>query len=61
MKRKPVLFGILFILTGVQLVTTGLVAEMLSRTYHESQDKPIYAIREVLDAESSREDEVVEA
>jgi hypothetical protein len=59
--RPLLLFGILFILTGVQLVTTGLVAEMLSRTYHESQDKPIYAIREVLDAESSREDEVVEA
>jgi glycosyltransferase involved in cell wall biosynthesis len=59
--RPLLLFGILFILTGVQLVTTGLVAEMLSRTYHESQDKPIYAIREVLDAEPSREDEVVEA
>ncbi len=59
--RPLLLFGILFILTGVQLVTTGLVAEMLSRTYHESQDKPIYAIREVLEAESSREDEVVEA
>jgi glycosyltransferase involved in cell wall biosynthesis len=59
--RPLLLFGILFILTGVQLVTTGLVAEMLSRTYHESQDKPIYVIREVLDAESSREDEVVEA
>lgn len=59
--RPLLLFGILFILTGVQLVTTGLVAEMLSRTYHESQDKPIYAIREVLEAEPSREDEVVEA
>ncbi len=59
--RPLLLFGILFILTGVQLVTTGLVAEMLSRTYHESQDKPIYVIREVLDAESSREGEVVEA
>jgi len=58
--RPLLLFGILFLLTGVQLVTTGLVAEMLSRTYHESQDKPIYAIREVLEAESSREDEFVE-
>ena len=58
--RPLLLFGILFILTGVQLVTTGLVAEMLSRTYHESQDKPIYAIREVLDAEPSRADELVE-
>ena len=32
----------------------------MSRTYHESQDKPIYAIREVLEAESSRADELVE-
>ena len=37
----------LLIFTGVQLVTLGLLAEMLSRTYHESQDKPIYAIRDL--------------
>jgi glycosyltransferase involved in cell wall biosynthesis len=58
--RPLLLFGILLIFTGVQLVTLGLLAEMLSRTYHESQDKPIYAVREVLDAEPSRADELVE-
>jgi glycosyltransferase involved in cell wall biosynthesis len=58
--RPLLLFGILLIFTGVQLVTLGLLAEMVSRTYHESQDKPIYAVREVLDAESSRADELVE-
>jgi len=58
--RPLLLFGILLIFTGVQLVTLGLLAEMLSRTYHESQDKPIYAIREVLEAEPSRADELVE-
>ena len=35
--------------TGVQLVTLGLLAEMQARTYHESQNKPTYVIREVLE------------
>jgi hypothetical protein len=30
-------------------VTLGLLAELMSRTYHESQQKPIYVIREVLE------------
>jgi glycosyltransferase involved in cell wall biosynthesis len=42
--------GILLIFTGVQLLTMGLLAEMLARTYHESQDKPIYVIREIREA-----------
>ncbi|HOC19459.1 MAG TPA: glycosyltransferase family 2 protein [Vicinamibacterales bacterium] len=45
--RPLLLLGILLIFTGVQLVTLGLLAEMQARTYHESQDKPIYVIREV--------------
>ena len=45
--RPLLLFGILLIFTGVQLVTLGLLAEMQARTYHESQNKPIYVIREV--------------
>jgi hypothetical protein len=39
--------GILLIFTGVQLLTMGLLGEMLARTYHESQDKPIYVIKEI--------------
>jgi glycosyltransferase involved in cell wall biosynthesis len=45
--RPLLLFGILLIFTGVQLVTLGLLAELQARTYHESQDKPTYVIREV--------------
>ena len=45
--RPLLLFGILLVSTGVQLVTLGLLAEMQARTYHESQDKPIYTIREI--------------
>ena len=48
--RPLLLFGILLIFTGVQLITLGLLAELQSRTYHESQDKPIYVIREVREA-----------
>jgi glycosyltransferase involved in cell wall biosynthesis len=60
--NRPLFFvGIVMILTGVQLVMTGLLAEMLSRTYHESQDKPIYVIREVLEDEPSRPREVIGA
>ncbi len=46
--RPIVLLGILLVFTGVQLVTLGLLAEMLARTYHESQGKPVYVIRQVL-------------
>jgi glycosyltransferase involved in cell wall biosynthesis len=45
--RPLLLLGILLIVTGVQLVTIGLVAEIQARTYHESQSKPTYVIREV--------------
>jgi hypothetical protein len=49
--RMPlVLFGILLVFTGVQLVTLGLLAELQARTYHESQGKPVYVIRQILQA-----------
>lgn len=49
-ERMPlVMFAILLGFTGVQLVTLGLLAEMQARTYHESQGKPVYAIRRVLE------------
>ncbi len=47
--RPLLLFGILLAFTGVQLVTLGLLAELQVRTYHESQNKPTYYIRDVLD------------
>jgi glycosyltransferase involved in cell wall biosynthesis len=47
--RPLLLLGILLFFTGVQLVTLGLLAEMQARTYHESQNKPTYVIREVLE------------
>jgi glycosyltransferase involved in cell wall biosynthesis len=46
--RPIVLLALLFAMAGVQLVTLGLLGEMLARTYHESQGKPIYIIAEDL-------------
>ena len=53
--RPLLLFGIFLMFTGVQLVTLGLLAEMQARTYHESQDKPIYVIREVRESAPGEE------
>jgi glycosyltransferase involved in cell wall biosynthesis len=50
--RPLLLFGILLIFTGVQLITLGLLAELQARTYHESQDKPTYVIREIRESTS---------
>jgi len=55
--RPALLFGILLIFSGLQFLTMGLLAELQARTYHESQNKPIYAIREIL--ESAAESPVV--
>jgi glycosyltransferase involved in cell wall biosynthesis len=47
--RPLLLLAALLIILGVQMVSMGLVAEMVMRTYHEAQDKPIYVIRETLE------------
>jgi len=53
--RPLLLFGILLVFTGVQLLTLGLLAELQSRTYHESQNKPTYVIREILQSPAKPE------
>jgi glycosyltransferase involved in cell wall biosynthesis len=46
--RPLLLLAVLLIVIGFQFVTMGLLGEMLSRTYHESQDKAVFVIDEVL-------------
>jgi hypothetical protein len=46
--RPLLLLGILLTMLGVQLVTSGLLAELVIRTYYESQGKSIYIVREEL-------------
>jgi len=50
--RPLLLLGILMLMAGIQFITLGLLAEMISRTYFESQNKPIYVIREVVRRDS---------
>jgi glycosyltransferase involved in cell wall biosynthesis len=40
--------GVMFTILGFQSVLMGLIAELLVRTYHESQQKPTYTIRKVI-------------
>jgi hypothetical protein len=45
--RPLLMVGMGLVLFGVQLICTGLLAEMLVRIYHESQGKPTYVVKEV--------------
>jgi glycosyltransferase involved in cell wall biosynthesis len=44
--RPALLLAVLLVVVGVQFVSLGLLGEMLARTYHESQGKQIYVIKE---------------
>ena len=45
---KPLLLlGILLVLGGIQFITTGIIAELLMRTYFESQQKKPYRIKQI--------------
>ncbi|NOZ06685.1 MAG: glycosyltransferase family 2 protein [Chloroflexi bacterium] len=50
--RPLLLLAILLTLVGVQFITMGLLGELVVRTYHGTQHKPIYVIREVLASEA---------
>ena len=54
--RSPLLLmsAMLFIL-GFQSILMGLIAELLVRTYHESQAKPTYTVRRVLNEKQTKE------
>jgi len=48
--NRPLLtLAVVLLLAGVQLFSFGLLAELLMRTYHESQGRPIYRVREVVE------------
>ncbi len=52
--RPLLLLGVLLIIVGIQLIGMGLLGEMLVRVYHESQRKPIYALKKVIGADSEQ-------
>jgi len=47
--RPLLLLAILLIFIGFQFITMGLLGEMLARTYHESQNRPVFVVGEILD------------
>jgi len=48
---KPLmLVGILFVMTGIQLITFGIFVELQMRTYYESQNKRPYRVRQIYQA-----------
>ncbi len=63
-ERPLLLLGILLIVVGVQLLSLGLVADVVSRTYHESQQKRPYYVRTCLQGRGhvpSADDDVANA
>lgn len=49
--RPLLLLSILLMVVGIQLVTMGLLAEIMVRSYHESTRKKMYHIQEIVDAD----------
>ena len=47
------IIAVMVAIMGFQSILMGLIAELLARTYHESQDKPVYTVREVVNADRS--------
>ncbi len=45
--RPLLILAVLLVVTGIQLFCFGLISELLMRTYHESQRRPIYRIRDI--------------
>ncbi|MEO0759819.1 MAG: glycosyltransferase family 2 protein [Cyanobacteria bacterium J06648_16] len=46
--RPLLMLAVVLFISGIQLLSFGLLAEMVMRTYHESQKRPIYRVREVV-------------
>ncbi len=47
--NRPLLqLSVLLVFMGIQFITMGLLAELIVRTYHESQHKPIYYVRDII-------------
>ncbi len=47
--NRPMLFlSVLLIFVGIQFISMGLLGEMQARTYHESQNKPTYVVKEII-------------
>lgn len=46
--RPLLMLAVVLFISGIQLLSVGLLAELMMRTYHESQKRPIYRVREIV-------------
>lgn len=46
--RPALLLAVMLMFLGVQFISIGLLGELLIRIYHESQEKPIYVVKEIV-------------
>ncbi len=46
--RPLLMMAVLLVFLGMQFITIGLISELQVRTYHESQNKPIYYVKNIL-------------
>lgn len=49
--RPLLLLAIVLIFIGIQFISIGLIAELQARTYHETQQKPVYYVKETFGIE----------
>ena len=50
--RPIMILGFILVLGGIQFITTGIIAEIIVRTYFESQDKKTYTVRSVFEGKA---------
>ena len=53
--RLLLILVVVLLLAAVQLFSFGLLGELLIRTYHESQGRPIYRVREIFSLKRDRD------
>jgi glycosyltransferase involved in cell wall biosynthesis len=54
--RPLLLLAVLLIFIGIQFISIGLIAELQARTYHETQQKPVYFVKDVFGRTTGRVD-----
>ncbi len=58
MNRNPLLIlTAILMITAVQFILMGLLAEMIVRTYHESQNRAVYTVYRILESDKEKTDE----
>jgi uncharacterized membrane protein len=53
-KNPLILLAVFLFIIGFQLILIGLLAEVVIRTYHESQGKPIYQVEKLINIKQEK-------